>query len=423
MRLKLSQGIKKAHDFIMATLDELTCLTVTDLRDASQLIQVVTPVLMSKQLGHEDILAKLVVDAALTVMPSMPSRAKVNVDAIRVCKIMGGNLYQSTVVQGMVVTRTTEGVIKHATHAKVAVFGCGIETSATEAKSTVMIKSADELRSYNKGEEERLEEAIRSIAESGATVIIAGGSVSEMAMHFLEKYKLMVLRITSKWELRRLCKSVKATALVRLGAPMPEEMGYCDNVSVREMGGKKVTILNNNTSDSAMATIILRSSTQNVLNDMERAIDNGVNALKSICNDARCVPGAGATELELAQRLAAYGDATPGLDQYAIKKFAEALEIVPRILSENAGRVPRQVLATLYASHAAGNKNVGVNIDYDAPNAPTVDALGDKTSPIVDLLVCKKSALRLGSDVAITVLRVDQIIMAKTAGGPKPRGA
>lgn len=93
-----------------------------------------------------------------------------------------------------------------------------------------------------------------------------------MALHFLEKYKLMCIRITSKWELRRLCRAVRATALVRLGAPTPDEMGYCDSVRVSEVGGKKITIFAQESEESAIATILLRSSTDNVLNDLERAI-------------------------------------------------------------------------------------------------------------------------------------------------------
>lgn len=335
------------------------------------------------------------------------------------------NRYNPTqVIKGMVVQRNTEGSIKHASESKVAVFGCGIEVSGTEAKSTVLIKNADELMNYNKGEEEKMEEAIRSIAESGAKVIIAGGSVSEMAMHFLEKYHLLVVRITSKWELRRLCRALQAVALVRLGAPTPEEMGFCAQVDVKEVGGRKVTVFcQDDSEDTAIATIVLRSSTNSVLNDLERAVDDGVNAIKAMCKTPRCVPGAGATELELARQIQSFGQATPGLDQYGIQKFGEALEVVPKILAENAGRPFAQVLSNLYAAHAAGKVTMGVNIDYEQADVMLVDTMDSPERMIVDHLETKKSALRLGADAAITVLRVDQLIMAKAAGGPKPPGA
>jgi len=236
---------------------------------------------------------------------------------------------------------------------------------------------------------------------------------------FLDKYRILCIKIQSKWELRRLCRAVQATALVRLGAPTPEEMGFCDDVYVKEIGGKKVTIFHQKDEDAAIATIILRSSTDSVLNDLERAIDDGVNCVKALCKDPKFVAGAGATEIELARQIQAFGEKTPGLDQYAIKKFGEALEIVPKVLAENAGRPFDEVISSLYASHASGKVTMGVQIEHEIEEN-IIDTVEGK---IFDHLNTKKSALRLGADAAITVLRVDQLIMAKAAGGPKPPGA
>ncbi|RLN52970.1 hypothetical protein BBJ28_00017454 [Nothophytophthora sp. Chile5] len=226
----------------------------------------------------------------------------------------------------------------------------------------------------------------------------------------------MAIKITSKWELRRLCRAVNANALVRLGAPTPDEMGFCDSVSVKEIGGRKVTVFQQDQEDAKIATIVLRASTDNVLNDIERAIDDGVNCVKAVCRDGRFVAGAGATEIELSRQIKSFGEATPGLDQYAIKKFGDAIEVVPRILAENSGQMATEVISSMYAAHAAGNESAGVDVDE-------THVISDALSKgIWDHLETKMSAIRLGADAAITVLRVDQIIMAKAAGGPKPRG-
>jgi len=164
-----------------------------------------------------------------------------------------------------------------------------------------------------------------------------------------------------------------------------------------------------------VATIVLRGATANALDDIERAIDDAVNTAKQACKDGRTVPGAGATEIELAARLADFAAATPGLEQYAIAKYAEALEVVPRVLAENSGRDPADVISALYAAHAAGAAAAGVDVNGDAL---TLDAAAHG---VHDLLATKLSALRLASEAAITVLRIDTIIMSKQAGGPKPR--
>ena len=260
-----------------------------------------------------------------------------------------------------------------------------------------------------------MEEMIKGIADSGAKVVVSGGSISEIALHFIQKVGLLAVRIPSKFELRRLCKAVGASAMVAVGPPPAAVLGYCDSVSVQELSSRLVTVFRQAAEESAVATIVLRGATTNALDDIERAIDDAVNTAKQACKDARLLPGAGAVEIELAARLADFAAATPGLEQYAIAKYAEALEVVPRVLAENSGRDPADVISALYAAHAAGAAAAGVDVDGDAL---TIDAA---KSGIYDLYATKLSALRLASEAAITVLRIDTIIMSKQAGGPKPR--
>lgn len=244
----------------------------------------------------------------------------------------------------------------------------------------------------------------------------------------------------SKFELRRLCRAVNATAMVRVGPPTADELGFADLVAVQELSSRLVTVFRQDEEDAAVATIVLRGATTNALDDIERSIDDAVNTAKQACKDGRVVPGAGAIEMEMATRIQALGAATPGLEQYAINKFAEALEVVPRILAENAGQDPTDVISALYAAHAgagaapaAAAGGAGAAADAAAPAARSagyaigVDIDGDHPTKdaaaagIWDSLPTKLSALRLASEAAITVLRVDTIIMSKQAGGPKPR--
>jgi len=293
------------------------------------------------------------------------------------------------------------------------VFAGGIDVPKTETKDTVLLKNAEDLLNYSKSEEKAIEEIIRKISESGAKVVISGSAIGEMAMHFIERYKLMACKVPSKFELRRICKAVGATPLIKLGAPTPEELGHADVVTVEEIGSTKVTIFRQESDESGISTIVVRSSTSNLADDIERAIDDGVNVFKGMIKDPRFVPGAGATEIELARLLQAFGDSVPGLSQYAIKKYGEAFEVVPRTLAENAGLKATDVLSNLYAVHAKDQVNDG--IDVEEGDVKNVVDLG-----ILDLLTTKHWAIKLATDAALTILRVDQIIMAKRAGGPKP---
>lgn len=213
----------------------------------------------------------------------------------------------------------------------------GIDVALTETKGTVLIKNADEMLNFSKGEEKNLENSIKELADAGVKVVVSGSSIGELALHFLNRYNMLVVKVLSKFDLRRLCRVTGATPLSRFGVPTAEEMGYCDIVESVEIGSDRCTVFRQDSESTRTATIVLRGGTQNTLDDLERAIDDGVNVLKAVTRDTRLLAGAGAFEIELARLLHSVAESTPGINQYAINKFAEALEVIPRTLAENAG--------------------------------------------------------------------------------------
>ncbi|KAK9903065.1 hypothetical protein M0R45_001281 [Rubus argutus] len=381
-----------------------------DVRSKEQVVKRLKAPVASKQFGQEEILSSLVADACIQVCPKNP--ANFNVDNVRVAKFLGGGLHNCTVVRGMVLKTDALGSIKQAQKAKVAVFAGGVDTSATETKGTVLIHTAEQLENYAKTEEAKIEELIKAVADSGAKVIVSGAAVGEMALHFCERYKIMVLKVSSKFELRRFCRTVGAVAMLKLCQPNPGDLGYVDSISVEEIAGVRVTIVKNEEGGNSVSTVLLRASTDSILDDLERAVDDGVNTYKAMCRDSRIVPGAAATEIELARRVKEFSFKETGLDQYAIAKFAQSFEMVPKTLAENAGLNSMEIISSLYAEHAAGKTKVGI----DLVGGLCKDA---STLQVWDLHVTKFFALKYAADAACTVLRVDQIIMAKPAGGPR----
>ncbi|KAJ9652868.1 T-complex protein 1 subunit theta [Neophaeococcomyces mojaviensis] len=448
----ITAGYEKALVFALGALEDLEVDRVADLYSKEELGKALRTVVAAKQSGSEDILAPLIAEAVQAVLPKNP--ANFNVDNIRVVKIMGGDLTQSRVIKGMVFGREPDGIVKKAKNAKVGVFSCPIDTSQTETKGTVLLKNAKEMLDFSTGEESQLEAAIKELYDSGLRVVVAGSTIGELALHYLNRMNILVIKILSKFELRRLCRVCGATPLARLGAPMPDEMGKIDVVETTEIGGDRVTVFRQE-SDTAVtrtATIVLRGATQNHLDDVERAIDDGVNVLKAVTKDPRLVPGAGATEMQLIERIMAFADKTPGLPQYAIRKYAEAFEVIPRTLAESCGSDATEVLARLYTAHQRRTASTDVKSRQQAQDADsgsdeeesdeetgtseseepywttgvdletTNGVLDTLDEQILDLLVSKSWAIKLATDAARTVLSVDQIIVARQAGGPKPPG-
>ena len=382
--------------------------------------KVLKPVLGSKQYGSEDKLSDLVVEACQIVLNDKETNAVLQPSQIRTVKILGGNVNQSACVKGFVAQR---GVVTTRTasekNAKIVIYASGVEASSTEAKGTVLMNTAEDLKNYNRTEEKKMEEVIQGISESGVKVIVSGGTISDMALHFIEKYELIALKLSSKWELRRLCQATGATALVRLGAPTAEEMGTATTTQ-KIVGGRTVTVFENDVDGkSKIATLVLRASTSSVLNDLERAVEDGIHAVQMACKDGRIVYGGGACEMECAVKLDALANQHPGLEQYAIRAFAKSLECVARTLAENAGWDAVQVLSDMRAAHVNGNNDVGVDLEND-PGSTSMKTEG--LEGVYDLMCVKRSALKLAIEAATTILKVDQIIMSKRAGGPKMPG-
>ncbi|KAI1282260.1 T-complex protein 1 subunit theta [Xylaria sp. FL0933] len=361
-------GYERAQTFALEALEDLAVDKVEDIRNQEELSKAIQTVVASKQNGNEEVLAALVAEAVLAVMPKNP--VNFNVDNVRVVKIMGGSLEQSRVVKGMVFPKEPDGSIKKAKKARVGVYSCPIDISQTETKGTVLLHNAKEMMEFSKGEEEQLETAIKELHDAGIRVVIAGSTVGELAMHYLNRYDILIIKILSKFELRRICRVVGATPLARLGAPMPEETGSVDVVETLEIGGDRVTVFRQENEVTRTATLVLRGATQNFLDDVERAVDDGVNVVKAITRDPRLVPGAGATELQLVGRIQAFGEKTPGLPQYSIRKYGEAFEVIPRTLAESAGLDATEVLSKLYtAHHKKDDWTTGVDIEVSSKNS------------------------------------------------------
>eukprot|EP00035_Acanthoeca_spectabilis_P020063 m.430973 g.430973 ORF g.430973 m.430973 type:complete len:549 (-) comp17238_c0_seq1:37-1683(-) len=409
-------GYEQAAAKAIELLPDLVCHSVENVRNHKEVAAALKTCLQSKQYGYEQFLADLVAKACIEACPE--SGAPFNVDYVRVVKIPGQGVLSSQVLRGMIFRRTlNEGLVKNVEGAKVAVYTGAVDWQQTETKGTVLINSAAELKDFSRGEENMLEAQIAAIKSTGVNVVVSGSRFGDMAEHFLNKAGIMMVKILSKHDIRRLCKTIGATPLPRLMPPSPSEIGHADKVDVMEVGDVRVTSFLQTEEASPVATLVIRGSTTNVVDDMERAVDDGVNVYKALTKDPRLLPGAGATEIELASRLERHGQAQTGLEQYAICAFAEALEAIPQVLAENAGVKAKDMVSLLYAAHAKGETAAGVDIEQDKP--ATLDAA---KAGIFDNFSTKRWGLTFATHAAATVLRVDQIIMAKRAGGPAPGG-
>lgn len=411
-------GISKALEL----LDDLVVENVVpDWKNAdaktlqTQLMPLLKPVIASKQLGLEDFLSELAAEALAHAIPcDAPERF--DLDNVRIVKIMGASVLQSQVIHGLVLNRKVEGPLPKGA-ARVAVYSCPLDIARTETKGTVLLKSADQMKAFSKDEERSLEADLKAIAETGAQLLITSDTVSDLALHFMERLGLASIKVTSKFDLRRIVRATGARALTSLRPPKAEELGTTAQVSVMDIGSDSCTILKNDQS-ARVSTILLRGSSTNVMEDYERSILNGISVARAVlmAGDGRLVPGAGACEMELAGRLGEWALASglTGLPLMSLQYFSEAFSMIPQVLAENAGYEPVPYMAALEAAHMDRTKiTFGVHPDEMEPVEVNVR----------DALVVKRKAVMYAGRVAALILGVDQIIMAKQVnpGGPDAR--
>lgn len=412
--VEIIEGYEMARDKILNEL--LETMVVEEVRSLDKIdvaARALRTAVMSKQYGIEDFLSRLIAEACIAVAPEGTA---FNVDNVRICKILGSGVEQSHVIQGMVLKRQVEGTVTKVKNAKVAVYSCPVDIATTETKGTVLIKSAQELVNFSSGEENLLEQQIKSISDAGVKVIVSGGKFGDMALHFINKYGLMAVRLLSKFDVRRVASTVGARVLPRLEPPKSEDAGLCDDVYIDEIGGTAVVIMKQASHKSKISTVVVRGSTDNVMDDIERAIDDGINTYKALTKDGRLLAGAGAVETELAIKMTSYSETLPGMEQYAVQKFSEALQSLPASIAENAGIKSHDILIQLLAAHGKGDKHAAVDISVDAPKL--INAVENN---ILDSYLAKYWGIKYATSTACTILSIDQIICSKRAGGPKPR--
>ena len=405
----ISEGFEKAYNKTMELLDKAETYKVSDVTNLEDATKFIKPVIGSKLVhGQEEFLAPLVAQACINVVPK--EKEKFDVDNVRVAKILGGNLMKSEVIKGMLVVRKTEGSVIGCEKCNVGVYNCEFTTKGAETNDQVVFKTADELLNYTKSEEEHMEKIIKEIVDSGVKCVITGGAISNLAIHYLDKYGVMAFRTMSKFELRRIARSIGATLLVKLGAPTKEEMGYADEIKLTEVSSQKCILIRRDSENNKISTVVLRGTTNDMLDNLERVVNCGVNAYRAVCKSPVFVAGAGAIDMYLSQKIVEYSREVKSLDQYAIEAFGEAFEVIPRTIMENSGINVNEKLSTLRAKNSR-NPNMGINIK-------TGDIEDAFQLGVLDHLETKRWSIKHAYNSIRTIIKIDQIIVAKPAGGP-----
>ncbi|WP_305064097.1 thermosome subunit alpha [Methanococcoides sp.] len=362
----------------------------------------------------KDVLSKIAVDAIVSIV-DRDNGNTVEIENVKVEKKVGGRIDDSELIEGMILDkeRVHANMPKKVEGAKIALLNSAIELKETEVDAEISITSPEQLQSFLDQEEAMLKSLVTSITKTGANVVFCQKGIDDMAQHYLAKEGIFAVRRVKKSDMEKLVRSTSAKLVTNIEEMTAEDLGAAELVEEKKIGGDSMTFITGCVNPKSVS-ILLRGGTEHVIDNIERALNDALRVVAVAIEDEELVAGGGAPEVEVALRLNEYASTLSGREQLAVKAFAEALEVVPRTLAENAGLDPIDMLVELRAHHERGIKTAGLNV-YSG----TVIDMWEEG--VVEPLRVKTQAINSGTEAAVMILRIDDII-ASSRAPPMPEG-
>lgn len=362
-------------------------------------------------------LADLAVTAVKQIADKSDGKYIVDIDYIGVEKKQGGSTDDSELIHGLVIDkeRVHPGMPKRVKNAKIALLDCALEVKKTETDAEIRVTRPEQLRAFLDEEEDMLRKMVDKIVATGANVVMCQKGIDDIAQHFLSKAGVYATRRVKKSDMDKLARATGGKVATSLDDLTSADLGAAGSVEERKIADEKMTFVEG-CKDPKAVSLLVRGGTEHVVDEIERAVHDGVSVVGAAVEDGKVVAGGGACEIELAKRLREYSETVGGRESLAINAFADAVEIVPRTLAENAGLDSIDMLVDLRAKHEKmDGKNMGLNV-YEGK---VVDML---KNGVIEPLRIKTQAIKSASEAAVMILRIDDVIAATNKGIGSPAG-
>ena len=361
-------------------------------------------------------LAKMVVSAVTQVAEHKDGKIFVDKDYIKIEKKQGGDVMQTVLINGVLIDKEIvhPGMPKKLENAKIALLDAALEIEKTETDARISITSPDQMTAFLEQEEKMLKQMVEKVAASGANVLFCQKGIDDVAQHYLSKKGIAAARRVKKSDMEKLVRASGARIVTTLEDLEPKDLGHAGIVEERKIAGEQMIFVEK-CKDPKSVTLLVRGGTQHVVDEADRALVDAIGAVKSAVEDGKFVTGGGSIDMEMAMRLRKYAVEVGGREQLAIQAFAEALEVIPRALSESCGLNTIDTLVDLRSKHEKKQTTMGIDV-YKA-RVHDMKELG-----IIEPLRVKKQAIQSASEAAEMILRIDDIIAAKGKAPSMPPG-
>lgn len=404
-------GYRKANAKAMELLEKIAIKV--DVKDKKMLAEAVKTSMGSKVIsGHSEYLAELIIEGALQVTTEENGKRVCDIDNVKVEKKQGESIKDTELIKGIILDKSvvSSGMPKKIEKAKILLIDAAIEVSKTEFDAKINITNPDQMKAFLDQEQTMVQDMVQKIIKTGANVILSQKGIDDLAQHFLAKKGILAVRRIKKSDMEKLAMATGAKIVTRIDGIEEDDLGESDIVEERKIADDDYVFIEGCPNPKSVS-ILIRGGSELIVNEAERSIHDALCVVRNVIQDGIVVPGGGAPEIFLSRKLKEYANTLAGREQLAVEKFAEALEIIPRTLAENAGLDPIDVLVALRSEHDKGLESAGVNLTNGKPT----DMI---KANVFEPISVARQAISSASEAAQMILRIDDVIAAKSSGGP-----
>ena len=418
----ITKGYRMAADRAQIILNNISETCTKD--DREILSGIVTTAMTGKGAENsKEALGDLIIDAVLSISEEEKQenqdiintnrknkeKLSIDIDDIKIETRVGGSVEDTELIKGIVLDkeRVNSSMPKQITSARIALIDSALEIRDTETEAKIQITQPEQMQAFLDMEENMLKKMVRTIKSSGANVVFCQKGIDDLAQHFLAKEGIFAVRRVKKSDLNRIAKATSAKIITNLEDLREEQLGYSGIVEEVKVGDEPMIFIRNCENPKSV-TILVRGSTEHIIDEVRRALEDAIGDLAAALKQGKVVGGAGAPEIELSRHLMKYAEGLSGREQLSVKAFAESMEIIPKTLAENAGLDPIDIIVELKAAHDRGNINAGINVF-------TGKLMNSLEEGVIEPLKIKTQAVSSASEVAILILRIDDVIAAGPA--------
>jgi thermosome len=412
----IAQGYRLAADKATEILDRVA--VKTSITDETTLKDVAQTAMISKSAGgHRELLADIAVRAVKLVAEKQDGGWTVDDDNIQVTKKQGGSIADTQLVEGIIVDkeRVHPGMPTEVRNAKIALIDAALEVKKTEFDAKIEITDPSQLQAFLAEEEGMLKKMVETIKTAGANVVFCQKGIDDLAQHYLAKAGIYAVRRVKKSDMEKLAKATGGDIATKLDELAKADLGKASLVYEKKIGDDEMTFVTGCKNPKAVS-VLIRGGTEHVVDEVERTMEDALSVVAVAVEDGKVITGGGSSATEIALSLRDYAASVGGREQIAIEAFADAVEVIPRTLAENAGMDPIDTLIELRKQHKAGKRNAGVEVFKNK--------IADmKRTNVLEPIRVGKQAIASATDAAVMILRIDDVIAAKVSEpGKGPEG-